>query len=149
MKKGEIIKYFRVINGMTQGELGEKLGFSQNSATTRISQYEIGLRNPKEDLLKQIADVFGVSSQVFKDEVYTDEVSIMHILFSLEDTNGLTLRKTDMGYCFSFNDEISENIKLLKFIAEWREMKDKLLLGKISKDEYLMWKLRFSGNAEN
>lgn len=100
MKKGEIIKYFRVINGMTQGELGEKLGFSQNSATTRISQYEIGLRNPKEGLLKQIADVFGVSSQVFKDEVYTDEVSIMHILFSLEDTNGLTLRKTDMGYYF-------------------------------------------------
>ena len=63
MKKGEIIKYFRVINGMTQGELGEKLGFSQNSATTRISQYEIGLRNPKEDLLKQIGQ--QIQDQLF------------------------------------------------------------------------------------
>ena len=53
---GQRIKDARAQKNMTQSELADKL----NISFTLISQYERGLRNPKEDTLKRIADALEV-----------------------------------------------------------------------------------------
>ena len=46
--------------GMTQADLAERLGISKSA----VSMYECGKREPDLDLLRKIADVFGVSESL-------------------------------------------------------------------------------------
>ena len=57
MTTGERIYIARKQSGLTQKELGEKLGVS----ASMIGQYENGIRNPKKKTLERIADALGVS----------------------------------------------------------------------------------------
>ena len=59
MTTGELIKAARKKAGMTQEELGSKLGVSGSS----IAQWENDLRNPKLDTLQRIAAALGVPVQ--------------------------------------------------------------------------------------
>ncbi|MGN0604116.1 MAG: helix-turn-helix domain-containing protein, partial [Oscillospiraceae bacterium] len=54
MTIGEKIKNARNLRGLTQKELGIKLGFDEKSADVRIAQYESGTRTPKSELLSEI-----------------------------------------------------------------------------------------------
>lgn len=56
MTIGEKIKQARKKAGYTQKELGEKLGISQ----VRVAQYENGIRNPKIETIKKIAEALNV-----------------------------------------------------------------------------------------
>ena len=49
------IKTYRQKKGMTQAELARKMGKSTNT----INQWESGVRQPKADLLPQLADNLG------------------------------------------------------------------------------------------
>ena len=57
MTTGQRIKKFRKRAGMTQKELGEKLGLSFQS----VAQWENNLRNPKEETLQKIANALEIS----------------------------------------------------------------------------------------
>ena len=59
MTTGELIKAARKKAGMTQEELGSKLGVSGSS----IAQWENDLRTPKLDTLQRIASALGVPVQ--------------------------------------------------------------------------------------
>lgn len=61
MTIGEKIKNARILRGLTQKELGIKLGFDEKSADVRIAQYESGTRTPKAELLSEIANVLDVN----------------------------------------------------------------------------------------
>jgi len=52
------IKELRIEKGLSQRELGEKLGFSNQT----ISAWEAGKREPSLDYVKQLADFFKVSA---------------------------------------------------------------------------------------
>ena len=56
MKIGERIREFRKQAGLTQKELGERMGVSN----VNIGQYERGLRNPRLPQLKKIADALNI-----------------------------------------------------------------------------------------
>jgi transcriptional regulator with XRE-family HTH domain len=56
MTTGERIKKVRKQKGMTQKELADKLGITNNS----LSRYEIGERQPPVDMLEKIANALGV-----------------------------------------------------------------------------------------
>lgn len=58
MDIGEKIKYYRKQCGLTQKELGERLGVS----ASMIGQYENSTRNPKMETIQKIADVLGISA---------------------------------------------------------------------------------------
>ena len=62
MAIGERIRFLRNLHGATQKWLGIKLGFSEKTAETRVGQYEIGVRTPKDDMIKDIAKIFGVTT---------------------------------------------------------------------------------------
>lgn len=58
---GERICFFRNKRGLTQEQLGRLIGLPDNSADVRITQYESGSRKPKGDVIKALAEVFGIS----------------------------------------------------------------------------------------
>ena len=61
MTVGERIRILRKEAGLTQKQLGEKLGVS----ASMIGQYETNSRKPKLETLIKIADYFGVSIDYF------------------------------------------------------------------------------------
>ena len=56
MTIGNKIRFFRNLRGYTQDELGHKIGLQGD----RVRQYESGIRTPKADMLKAIADALDV-----------------------------------------------------------------------------------------
>lgn len=66
IKLGQKIKFVRKIRHITQKELGLLVGFSERNAGIRITQYEKGKRQPKEEVLRKIADTLGVSLILLK-----------------------------------------------------------------------------------
>lgn len=63
MIKGQRIRYFRNLRGLTQKELGIQMGFSENTADVRIAQYESGTRKPKAEMTAALAQALGVAPQ--------------------------------------------------------------------------------------
>lgn len=61
MSMGEQIRAMRQIRGLTQKELGQKLGLSFQS----VAQWENGLRCPKIETLKRIADALEMPVGAF------------------------------------------------------------------------------------
>ena len=53
----ETLSRLRRERGLTQAELGARLGISKSA----VSMYECGNREPELDLLRAMADLFGVS----------------------------------------------------------------------------------------
>lgn len=51
----DMLKYFRIREGLSQSELAEKLGVS----ASRISMYEVGKREPDFETEEKIADFFN------------------------------------------------------------------------------------------
>lgn len=107
MKLGEKIKYIRTLRGMTQKELGLKVGFSVATADNRIRQYEIGKMKPKEDKLGLIADALNVPVEALNDiDISSDNRNaLFNILFELERTEGLQVKKIGDQFVLSFNPE--------------------------------------------
>ena len=63
-KFGQRMAAFRVARGLSQRELGEKLGMTRD----RVVYYERSARNPSLEVVQQIAGFFGVSiSELFND----------------------------------------------------------------------------------
>ena len=52
----DMLKYFRIKEGLSQSELAEKLGMS----ASRISMYEVGKREPDFESEEKIADFFNI-----------------------------------------------------------------------------------------
>ena len=59
---GRRIREIRMAVGLSQTELGEKIGLSAD----RVRKYENGARKPKSDLIKKIADVLEIESVIVK-----------------------------------------------------------------------------------
>ncbi|WP_132226552.1 helix-turn-helix domain-containing protein [Longibaculum muris] len=76
MKLGQKIKFVRKRRHITQKELGLLVGFSERNAGIRITQYEKGKRQPKEEVLRKIADTLGVSLILLKSNHSNPKVNI-------------------------------------------------------------------------
>ena len=140
MATGERIKYFRKLNGMTQKELGRKIGLEPSSADIRIAQYESGTRTPKADLIEALAETLGVSSLALDVPDIDSRYGLIHTLFALEDIYGLTVESIDGKPVLRFrgaSDEISD------LILEWAEAKKKLNSEEITKEEYNAWRYNY------
>ena len=58
MMKFENIRSLRIDNGLTQKQVAQMLGISQNT----YSQYEVGILNYPVDAIVKLADYYGVST---------------------------------------------------------------------------------------
>ena len=61
MVLGERIKRIRTFRGLTQHELGLKLGYEELNADVRIAQYESGYRIPQNNTLMEMAKILNIN----------------------------------------------------------------------------------------
>ena len=101
MAFGKRIKYFRNRKGMKQKELGELLGFLGKTSDVRVAQYETEARTPKADLVKEMAQIFDVSTRAINVPNIDSYLGLMHTLFALEDMYGIKIGKIDGELCLS------------------------------------------------
>ena len=81
----ETLSRLRRERGLTQAELGARLGISKSA----VSMYECGNREPELDLLRAMADVFVVSESVLlgrpESELVNDDPELTEYLQQLRD----------------------------------------------------------------
>lgn len=123
MIKSYRIKKIRQLRGLTQKELGVRLGFPKSSADVRIAQYEKGARIPRKALLLKMARTLGVAPEALSTPGLGSFNEIAHLLFALEDIFGLRANILDNRLCLSLesNVDLSQNEKLTKLLYAWNE----------------------------
>ena len=152
---GRRIRSVRIANGLTQEELGNKVGLNAN----RIQQYENGARNPKLELCQKIAAALGVETSALLDPQVADSIGAMYAFFEMETLYDLRLKEIDGQIYISFGESqldprvsiVNEKLKL------WHErrikMEEALLNAKSEEDklkilnEYHKWEWNFPFSA--
>ena len=144
MAIGERIRWFRNAAGMTQNELGKKLGFSERTAVIRVGQYENEKRTPKQDMINQLAEIFDVAPEAIAVPNIDNYYGLMHTLFTLEDRYGLTVASIDGEVVLKQNvNHPDYDMTLADYLRYWNEMKTKLNNGSIRTAEYDHWRHSF------
>lgn len=146
MNIGYRIKTVRQLRGLTQKELGLRLGYTDGTADIRVSQYESGTRIPKKETIEKLADILKVSPRAFLVPHIDNLNDIVQILFALEDICGLSINVLDNRFCLTLNDfdSIATNGDLIKFFMSWKERSDAFDKRNISKEKYDDWRYNFS-----
>ena len=136
MNSGDRIKAARNLRGMTQKELGLEMHYPYKSADIRIAQYESGTRGIKREVIDQLAEILGVSPESLVGPKGYDRQDVMRIMFDLEDK----------GYDIDIHKkgdhvvvEITADTLSLP-LTEWKKMKTRLKMGRISEKAYVEWK---------
>ncbi len=153
MAVGDRIKRVRNFRKMTMKELGMAVGFDENTADVRIAQYESNARKPKDELLKKIAAALDINWRSLYDPVDYAAEDIMFALFELdEQRTGLRLLNVIDDTDPEFPDKrvgVVFNYGILDgFLREWLLRKQELRAGKITREEYLEWKLNWPDTAD-
>jgi transcriptional regulator with XRE-family HTH domain len=152
MTVGQRIKKIRSLRGLTQRELGEKIGFAGKTADVRIAQYEAGTRTPKEGLLEKMADVLEVSPNALAEPDLNTHVGVMCALFALEDMYGVRIDEVDGKMCLVFDDGIASTgdylldyarRTLTEMLRTWQREAAKAENGEITVDEYNEWRFGY------
>lgn len=126
---------------MTLKQLGVEVGFPEQSAEVRISQYEAGSRTPKEGYAGELAQVLGVSLGALRVPDDSSPQGILHTLFSLEDTYGLRMAEVNGWPCLTVDASAGDDAKeLAALLGEWARQSRRLSQGEISKQEYDEWR---------
>lgn len=143
MAFGKRIKFFRNRKGMKQKELGELLGFLGKTSDVRVAQYETEARTPKADLVKEMAQIFGVSPRAINVPNIDSYLGLMHTLFALEDMYGIKIGEIDGELCLRLDRDHKEYQHLFKPFHAWQQMAAKLEAGEISQEEYDNWRYNY------
>ena len=143
MAFGKRIKFFRNRKGMKQKELGELLGFLGKTSDVRVAQYETEARTPKADLVKEMAQIFGVSPRAINVPNIDSYLGLMHTLFALEDMYGNKIGEIDGELCLRLDREHREYQHLFEPFHTWQQMAAKLESGEISQEEYDNWRYNY------
>lgn len=168
MVLGEKIKRIRTFRGLTQRELGLRLGYDEQNADVRIAQYESGYRVPKKDTLLEMAKILDVNRINFICDVPGSVEDIMQTLFWLDEVNpniihlfeltrnkGQTNGFDDHAVRYNDSDEWPAHApigiwldygQVNDFLKEWYVHKQMLKNATISKEEYFEWKVNWPKN---
>ena len=144
MAIGERIRFFRNLRGMTQKYLGQVVGFPEKTADIRMAQYESEARTPKQDLVKEMANIFDVSPRAITVPEIDSYIGLMHTLFALEDMYGLTIGENDGNICLSLDPAVTKPHSALDdCLKSWLRQKKKLAQGEITKEQYDEWRYQY------
>ena len=137
---GERIKYFRKRKGLTQKGLGILIGFPEETADTRIAQYEKSGRKPKEETLSKIADVPEVNRYSIDIPTVDKDFGVMHLLFLMEDIYGLTVTELNGKATLQIKPENYDQWRNADFpekeLIQWLHAHKKLEQGELTLDQY-------------
>jgi len=170
MTIGDKIRHIRNFRGLTQKDLGLKIGLDAKSADNRIAQYETNYRVPKKDMLVQIAEVLDVNVMNFIGSTPGCAEDIMFTFFWMDEDNrgtinlfqlvrnpGKTNTSDDTTVRYNDNDDwpahapvgIYFNYGIVNdFMREWLKRKEELKAKEITNDEYMEWKLNWPSTCD-
>lgn len=144
MAIGQRIKFFRNRKGLTQKQLGEILGFLGKTSDVRMAQYESETRIPKNDLIKEMAEVLDVSTHALSVPNIDTYLGLIHTLFALEDMYGLKIKEVDGELCLYLDKSITAPFSTLdNMLHAWQRQAALFENGKISKEEYDDWRYKY------
>ena len=168
---GERIKRIRTFRGLTQRELGLKLGYEERNADVRVAQYESGYRVPKKDTLMEIARILNVNYINFIIEAPGCAEDIMQTFFWLDEDNrntfhlfqlvrnpGKERNGDDTIAKYNDSDEwpVSQPVGMYfqyglvdEFMQEWLLRQQELHAGQITREEYFEWKLNWPHTCDD
>ena len=149
MVLGERIKRIRTFRGLTQRELGLKLGYEERNADVRIAQYESGTRTPKQALVELLAEALDVNPRFLADDEILGAEGVMMMLFELDEHYPISVEDCTDEDGNKRKGIIFGSILLNDFFAEWQRRKKDLADGKISKAEYTEWKLNWPKTTDD
>ena len=153
---GKRIRKIRILNGLSQSELGEKLGLTAD----RIQKYENGARNPKVSMIFRIANALDVNAAALYDPTPCDDLSTMLFFFEMEEKYGMTIKKIvdddgNVKYAVVAN---SEN-RMYDYLSKWhdayicKKTESKLVDTQEERErileDYARWKSKFPKSIEN
>ena len=145
MAIGERIRFIRNLKGLTQRQLGVLAGFKEESADIRISQYESGLREPKEEFVNKIAESLNVSPSALDTPAVNTVNGAMHTLFILEDLYGFEITRVNNQVCLNLGTiKDGKALSLFKQLIEWEKQAEKFRDSKISREEYDSWRYTYN-----
>lgn len=90
-RMGRRIRNIRTARKLSQAELGELIGLSAD----RVQKYENGIRKPKTDMLVNIANALGVSTNAITDPDTTTYVGAMYAMFEMEQLFDMKIYKPE------------------------------------------------------
>lgn len=165
MTVGQKIKLIRTFRGITQRELGVKIGLDEKGADNRIAQYETNYRVPKKDILNNIAKALDVNLLNFVCEVPGSAEDIMQTFFWLDEDNRdainlfhlicnqkkkVSTPSTDLEYEDNDNWDPNPSVGIWfnyglvdEFMYEWMIRKQELKNKEITDNEYFEWKINW------
>lgn len=122
---GKSIREIRLRRALTQREVSEAIGGISESA---LRSYELGERRPKQNTLERIAETLDVAPACFDTYGIERYDELVHALFLLEDRFGI---EPCADGSIRFTDEA-----ILSCVCAWRDWKEFLEKGKITREEY-------------
>ncbi len=150
MNLGSRIKKSRVLQKLTQKELGVLIGFSESNADVRIAQYETGSRIPKDDILIELAKVLDVNIEYFKAPNVESIEDVMRTLFAIEEQYIVDFELVDdkdtREYKKAFINVAYLDVEF--FIKEWSSKHYAMKKGEITESEYFKWKANWPKSSE-
>lgn len=122
---GKSIREIRLWRRLTQREVSEAIGGISESA---LRSYELGERRPKQNTLERIAETLDVAPACFDTYGIERYDELVHALFLLEDRFGI---EPCADGSIRFTDEAIQSC-----VCTWRDWKEFLEKGKITREEY-------------
>jgi len=145
MAFGKRLKFFRNRKGLTQKQVGEAVGFAGKTSEVRMAQYETEARTPKEPLIRQLAEMYGVSPRAIQVPDIDSEVGLAHTLFALEDMYGLQIGTIEGELCLRLDRSKGLTyVKMLEFFEQWQAQAERVSTGELSPVEYDDWRYNYS-----
>lgn len=153
---GKRLRTIRNEAGLSQTELGEKVGLNAN----RVQQYENGARKPKFDMCKAFATALDVQTSALLDPQVATYIGSMYAFFEMETLYDLRLKEVDGQICLCFGENQNDirttemNQNLRAWFERRKEMEKKVLSAKSEEErrqiihEYHMWEWNFPRSLE-
>ena len=154
MTLGEKIRKYRIMNELTQKDLGLMVGFSAATADSRIRKYERDLMAPKEDMRKKLAEALDVDLSALSDIDIQSLEDVMQVLFLFEEELGMTIERTEEKTCLCFDNKNKDHALLLSYLYTWFSKRRSIVSPDGTSDEdvirqYERWKARFPRDNQN
>lgn len=145
---GDKIRSFRTMRHLTQKQLGKMCGISESA----IRNYELSNRYPDEDTLMSIADALQIDRAALRDPDPNSVSCVEQFLFSLEKIYGLVPKLVDGELHLVFDlpnesttpQEIIARYDLADLLYNWCGVRDSMLRGDITQDDYNTWQIAHS-----
>ena len=104
-----------------------------------MARYERGDRVPKDERLQEIADILNINVKCIKEYNFNNDEDMIYILLWMEEM--FPRMNIDLAISDYYPD-LREK-KILNFMNEWKEMREKRLSHEITYDEYIEWKFQY------